>query len=77
MICPRCEDPGAGMMVASPVGQEWEVYLCPACNYSWRSTEPADVSDPNHYPLRFKLTGDRIAAMQPYPPIPEVKRWPQ
>ena len=38
MTCPRCGSDKIRVMVKSPVGDAWEVYVCETCVYSWRST---------------------------------------
>lgn len=70
MICPRCDSPQTTVMVTSPKGNEWELYLCETCHYSWRSTEPAEQTDPARYHPWFKLTKGKIDEMMIYPPLP-------
>jgi rubredoxin len=70
MICPRCNSPKTTQMVSSPEGDEWELYQCEACHYSWRSTEPSEQTDPARYHPWFKLTKERIDQMTIYPPLP-------
>lgn len=67
MICPRCDSETARKMVDSPVGNEWEVYICEKCCYSWRSTEEI------HILPKFKLTDEKIKTMAIIPPIPLLK----
>ena len=64
MICPRCDSENVRLMVKSPVGDEWEVYVCEKCWYSWRSTEEI------HILPKFKLNDEKIAGMEMIPPIP-------
>ena len=68
MICPRCDSDTARVMTKSPVGNEWEVYVCDKCWYSWRSTENITISP------KFKLNDEKIANMQIIPPIPALKK---
>ncbi len=65
--CPRCKGE-TRIMVKSPVGDAWEVYVCNTCSYSWRSTET-----PNILP-QFTLNDEKIANMQIIPPIPPLKK---
>ncbi len=68
MKCPRCDSDQARIMVTSPVGNEWTVYVCEKCWYSWRSTENIDVLP------KFKLNDDKIAQMGMIPPIPPLTK---
>ena len=45
MTCPRCGSDKIRVMVKSPVGDAWEVYVCETCVYSWRSTENPDIHE--------------------------------
>jgi len=67
MICPRCDSDTARKMVDSPVGNEWEVYVCEKCWYSWRSTETVKILP------KFKLNDEKIAGLGVIPPIPPLK----
>jgi vanillate/4-hydroxybenzoate decarboxylase subunit D len=66
MECPRCGSENTRVMVKSPVGDVWEVYVCETCWYSWRSTESPVVS-----PI-FKLVPEKIKDLQMIPPIPPL-----
>lgn len=66
MNCPRCGADNARLMVKSPVGDAWELFVCETCWYSWRSTETVDV-----WPV-FKLTPDAVPGLQVIPPIPPL-----
>jgi len=66
MECPRCGSP-TRVMVKSPVGDVWEVYVCETCWYSWRSTETPNVIE------KFKLTPESIAELGVIPPIPPLE----
>ncbi len=67
MKCPRCDKEEVRVMVKSPVGDVWEVYVCDNCFFSWRSTETINVLP------QFKLNDQKIATMQMIPPIPPLK----
>lgn len=73
MICPRCDTKEVELMVKSPVGDAWEVYLCKTCQYSWRSTETPDKTDPKLYAAKFKIKADKIPSLLVIPPIPPLK----
>ena len=69
MICPRCDSKNADLLIPSPVGNEWEMYFCNDCNFTWRSTEPENIRNPKMYDSRFKLTKKKISMMTVNPPI--------
>jgi protein-arginine kinase activator protein McsA len=73
MICPRCETDKVNLMVKSPVGNVWEIYICETCTYSWRSTESADKTDPKLYAQSFKIAPNEIPKLLVIPPIPPLK----
>jgi vanillate/4-hydroxybenzoate decarboxylase subunit D len=70
MICPRCDSDEAGLLTVSPRGDEWTMYACGRCNFTWRSTEPQQITDAASYHPQFKLTKDSIERMPVYPPLP-------
>lgn len=67
MICPRCGKDEARVMVKSPVGNVWEVYVCDCCYYSWRSTEEIHISE------KFRLTEEKMEHMGVIPPVPPLE----
>jgi transposase-like protein len=69
MICPRCDSKNANLLTSSPVGNEWKVYICNDCNFSWRSTEPENIRNPEMYDPKFKLTNKKISMMVVNPPV--------
>jgi vanillate/4-hydroxybenzoate decarboxylase subunit D len=56
MNCPRCDHNAIDTVATSPVPGVWEVYGCGRCSYMWRSTEPADRSIREGYPVEFRIT---------------------
>jgi transposase-like protein len=72
MKCPRCDSELVRVMVKSPVGDAWEVYLCDTCKFSWRSTEGANITDPEQYDKRFKLNPEEFDKLDKIPPIPPL-----
>jgi len=74
MICPRCGTEHVEVMVKSPVGNVWEVYICKTCWYSWRSTETPDKTDVKQYNAKFKINPDSISKMLVIPPIPPLRK---
>lgn len=73
MPCPRCDCDPVQVMATSPVGDVWEVYLCDTCSFSWRSTEPEQITDPAQYDQRFKINPATIPGLDPMPPIPPLR----
>ncbi len=72
MICPRCDSDAAELLVKAPVDNAWEVYLCGTCNFSWRSSESEDITDPARYDRRFKIDSRLIPNLPVIPPIPKL-----
>ncbi len=72
MICPRCDSDAAELLVKAPVDNAWEVYLCGTCNFSWRSTESEDITNPARYDRRFKIDSRSIPNLPVIPPIPKL-----
>lgn len=68
MICPRCDADTGHKLVDSPKGNAWEVNLCDTCCYSWRNTDPPELSDPEKYNKKFKLDPAKIPTLQVVPP---------
>ena len=59
MICPRCDDDRAAKIFEAPEDASWEVYRCPRCYFTWRNTEEDEVTNPDLYDPRFKLSGEK------------------
>ena len=74
MICPRCDSEKVRVMVKSPVGDVWEVYICDTCIFTWRSTEGENITDPEQYDKRFKLNPEEFHKLDQIPPIPPLKK---
>jgi len=73
MICPRCDDDQACKIFDAPDDASWEIYRCPNCNFTWRSTEEEEITNPKIYSPKFKLSQKKIEEMAPKPPIPPLK----
>lgn len=73
MICPRCDSKNANFLTKSPVGDEWEVYICDDCYFSWRSTEDESIKDPEKYDPRFKINVIEVKSLPAIPPVPKLK----
>lgn len=74
MTCARCKSSDTELMAhSSPVGA-WEIHLCRTCYYSWRTTEPASVTEAEHYDERFRLTPEQIAGFAEFPVVPALLR---
>jgi vanillate/4-hydroxybenzoate decarboxylase subunit D len=72
MICPRCDSDTTDLLVKAPTNDAWEVYVCATCNFSWRSTESEDITNPKKYDKRFKINPDSIPNMIVIPPVPKL-----
>lgn len=71
--CPRCESKEAEVVFESPVKGAWEVYLCPVCIFTWRSSEPETITNPEKYNKAFKINPADIPNASNVPPVPERK----
>lgn len=74
MICPRCDSDAAELLVKAPVDDAWEVYLCGACNFTWRSTESEEITNPAAYDRRFKIDPVSIPNLSVIPPVPKLMK---
>jgi len=72
MICPRCDSDAANLLVKAPVDNAWEVNLCGACSFTWRSTESEDITNPARYERRFKIDPLSIPNLPVIPPVPKL-----
>jgi hypothetical protein len=72
MYCPRCNSPKTELMTRSKTAN-WQVYVCQACLYGWRTSEPAPFTHHELYDKRFALTAEQITAFTDFPPIPAGK----
>lgn len=71
-MCPRCTHADVRHLASSPEPGVWEVFGCVGCNYTWRSTEPANRTTRSAYPEKYRLTAEDVAAARPYPGIPPL-----
>ena len=67
--CPRCDEPDGAVLTESPVKGVWIMYSCPRCFFTWRSTEPENITNPDLYNKDFKLTAEMIEQAEIIPPI--------
>jgi hypothetical protein len=74
MTCPRCNSSDTELMARSAVAASWEIHLCHACLFSWRTSEPAAVLAHDRYDERFRLDPERIAQFHEMPPVPPAAR---
>jgi hypothetical protein len=70
LICPRCRSAAIEVRATSPVAGVWTIYGCGGCLYTWRSTEPAGITDPEQYPAVFRLGTKDPANLPVIPAIP-------
>jgi len=52
----------------------WTVFGCDTCFYTWRSTEPAENTSPDHYPEVFRLKPEDIVKLPEVPAIPPLRQ---
>lgn len=71
-ICPCCDADGCTLVTHSPVAGCWEVYGCPQCFFTWRTTEPDTITDGRKYDPRFKLDAEKISRYNIVPTIPPL-----
>lgn len=74
LTCPRCDMKEATVVARSPVAGAWEVYLCPVCKFTWRSTEPETITNPEKYNPAFKVNPADVPLAPQVPAIPERLR---
>jgi vanillate/4-hydroxybenzoate decarboxylase subunit D len=75
--CPRCRSLRTELMARSPVAGAWEMHLCKTCFFSWRTSEPEAVINPDRYDPRFRLTVDELAAFGEVPEVPAARQAPR
>ncbi|MCF8568303.1 hypothetical protein LLE49_26635 [Alicyclobacillus tolerans] len=72
--CPRCDSNETKVLCESPVTGHWTMYSCPVCTFTWRSTEPEYITNPNMYNPRFKVNPKDMDKYQIHPAIAERRR---
>jgi hypothetical protein len=70
VVCPRCRSTTTGVLSTAPVAQAWTIFGCNACFYTWRSTEPGENTDPDKYPVVFRLRTEDVKAAPVAPTVP-------
>ncbi|WP_405054215.1 non-oxidative hydroxyarylic acid decarboxylases subunit D [Telmatospirillum sp.] len=73
IVCPRCRSRHGKILAKSPVENVWTIFSCPTCFYTWRSSEPAENTDPALYPAPFRLDPDAIAQFPVVPSVPPLR----
>ena len=68
-ICPRCESETIRVRFESPVEGVWTLYGCDTCLFTWRSSEPATITDPALYPKKFKIKPEQLRNAPSMPAI--------
>jgi C4-type Zn-finger protein len=69
ITCPRCHATTAAVRATSPIAGVWTIFGCNTCFYTWRSTEPAENTDPAKYPQVFRLNPADLASLPVVPAI--------
>ncbi len=73
-ICPRCRSTTTRLYAESATKGVWSVFGCGTCFYTWRSTEPVENTDPDHYPTVFGLSPQDIPKLPVVPAIPPLRQ---
>jgi len=68
-VCPRCRAKTVAVRATSPIAGAWTVFGCNTCFYTWRSTEPAENTDPEKYLPVFRLNPADLANLPVVPAI--------
>ncbi|QCH13666.1 hypothetical protein CB0101_00820 [Synechococcus sp. CB0101] len=71
--CPRCNCKTTEVQFRSPVQGAWELYRCTTCMFTWRSTEPASMTNPELYDPVFKIDPNDLSSFPVMPAIPPLK----
>ncbi|WP_268886746.1 non-oxidative hydroxyarylic acid decarboxylases subunit D [Ktedonospora formicarum] len=72
--CPRCDAEGCSVVAQSPVESCWEIYSCPRCFFTWRTTESPTITDGSRYNQKFKLTVEKLHHFHDVPAIPPLRK---
>lgn len=71
MKCLRCSEGPVSVVAHAPDGSgAWEIYRCERCNYAWRSTEPANIIDPQQRDPFFQLSANDLENLNSPLPTP-------
>jgi len=74
MKCVRClHDTAAKFAEAPDKSGAWEMYGCSRCNFTWRSTEEEEVTNPAKRDPGFQLKGE-ISDLQVLVPVPPLRK---
>ncbi|KMM63005.1 phenolic acid decarboxylase [Bacillus glycinifermentans] len=71
--CPRCDSKKAETVSKSPVAGAWEVYQCQHCFFTWRSSEPETITNPEKYNPSFKIDPAKVETAVQVPAVPKRK----
>lgn len=73
-VCPRCCSTTTRVRAHSPEKDVWTMFGCDTCFYTWRSTEPVENTDPDHYSEIFRLSPKDIPGLPIVPVIPALRK---
>jgi hypothetical protein len=73
-LCPRCRSETVTTLAHSPASGVWTVFQCTTCLYTWRSSEPAENTDPEKYPTAFRLDPKNLADLAVIPAVTPRRR---
>ena len=73
-VCPRCGSHTVEVVFKSPVEGVWEVYNCTTCGFTFRSTEPDYMTDPEKFDPTFKIKPEDLQNAPMMPAIPPLRK---
>ncbi len=73
-VCPRCESATIEVQFESPVKGAWVLYRCTTCLFTFRSSEPATMTDPKLYDPKFKFKPEDMPGFPVMPSIPPLNK---
>jgi vanillate/4-hydroxybenzoate decarboxylase subunit D len=73
-LCPRCRSNTVTTLAHSPAPGVWTVFQCTTCLYTWRSSEPAENTDAEKYPMAFRLDPKNLSDLAVIPAVTPRRR---
>jgi hypothetical protein len=58
----------------SPIAGVWTVFGCDTRFCAWRSTEPAENTNPENYPEVFRLKPEDLVTFPQVPAVPPLRQ---
>jgi len=74
MQCVRCLRDSASVVAKAPDGSgAWEMIYCSSCNFSWRTSDEPQYTDPAKRDKAYQLEGAALEKVQILIPIPPLR----